>query len=144
MGQLARADIKGTKPRLRLRCLSYSWRPGLKRPRPTTSFQNAPGSSKPTGRCCLAYVNANFVRDKVTLVYVRTVRANGPQWCAGRRGGEEAGGSASPFRGSLEMSAWSTSAVTFLSPAFCGRAAALIIRSGAYRPCPPREIERMH
>lgn len=26
--------------------------PGPKRPRPTTSFQNAPGTSKPTGRCC--------------------------------------------------------------------------------------------
>lgn len=87
------------KGRQASRCLSYSSRPGLKRPRPTTSFQNARGTSKPTERTMLlAYVNANFVRDKVTLSCIRATTSRGGQ--VGRRG---KGVVTSPFRVTFEI-----------------------------------------
>lgn len=78
MEQLARADIRGgggggegeNQARLEPQSLSYSRCPEAKTATADNIVPECPGHFQTHRTMLLAYVNANFVRDKVTLVYM--------------------------------------------------------------------------
>lgn len=84
MEQLARADIRGEPSQAR--SLSYSRCPGAKTATADNIVPECPGHFQTHRTMLLAYVNANFVRDKVTLVYIYVDPAN-----VGKRRKDEGG-----------------------------------------------------
>lgn len=65
------------KGRRASRCPSYSSRPGLERATADNIVPECPGHFQTHRTMLLAYVNANFVRDKVTLSCIYVPRVGG-------------------------------------------------------------------